>query len=85
MLILRLKKKCIVVHHFLYSIEKELDAKTGGRGMTEELDFLEKLAARYMRFTLKRSYKSIARKLGVYPCTVRRYLKPIERKMEERE
>ena len=52
--------------------------------MTEELDFLEKLAARYMRFTLKRSYKSIARKLGVYPCTVRRYLKPIERKWRRR-
>ena len=50
----------------------------------EKLDFLEKLAARYMRFTLKRSYKSIAQKLGVYPSTVRRYLKPIERKMEER-
>ena len=52
--------------------------------MTEELDLLEKLAAGYMRFTLKRSYKSIAQKLGVHPCTVRRYLKPIERKKEER-
>lgn len=51
----------------------------------EELDFLEKFAVRHMRFRLKKSYRAIAQKLGVYPSTVRRYLKPIERKKEERE
>ena len=45
--------------------------------MTEELDFLEKAAARYMRFTLKRSHRAIAQKLGVKPSTIRRYQRPV--------
>lgn len=55
-----------------------ITVKVEGEEIMQKLNIIKKLVARYMWLSGRASYSMIAKRLGVYPATVRKYLKGVE-------